>query len=218
MTKTADSGGNFSYSGRYGTLNGYGGTGGGAREFQFPSTYLNNAFAATGQASFVALLDSRGTDATGNFSGIVTRNAGFNEHYPENGSNLVAIGPFAGQRWVTATSLVTNMAIPHVYGATHKSGEQKAYQAGALLGSATRVETPAMDGSTCGTGGTGAVYLIAFWNRVLSPDEMFALAQNPWQLLAADPRRFWMPEPVAAAAPLTKSIVRSFARTRAASY
>jgi len=43
----------------------------------------------------------------------------------------------------------------------------------------------------------GKIYLVAFWNRLLSAAEHAALALNPWQLFA--PRRIYIPTAAAAA-------------------
>jgi hypothetical protein len=46
---------------------------------------------------------------------------------------------------------------------------------------------------------TGSLSLVAAWNRTLTDAEMQSLADNPWQLFRASPRRIWMPRIVSAA-------------------
>lgn len=157
-----------------------------------PTTRLNAAFSATGQASFLILgrVPSGLTDAAGNKSLFCIRGSGgSNDHYPFTDGRIY-MQPFSSTRWIVAVPSVPLDSI-HCFIATHKSGEQRAYQNGINVAGASVVETPSLDAATVGLGGNGIVYLAAFWSRVLSDAEIKKLSINPWELFAPNPRKIW---------------------------
>ncbi len=73
--------------------------------------------------------------------------------------------------------------------ATHKSGAQAFYQAGKLAATGSVAETPAIRGDKSNSS-NGGWYLLAFWNRVLTPEESQELSANPWRLFAPVVHRY----------------------------
>jgi hypothetical protein len=118
------------------------------------------------------------------------------------------IGAFSASTWASAITPPSDILQPHIFAATHKSGEQKMYFNRALVATGTVAETPALAsnaGIGPGDGGSvaGYVYMVAVWNRVLNESEILKLNDNPWQLFA--PRRVIIPSAAAAAGIYTLS-------------
>ena len=169
--------------------------------------WMNPRFSTTGEASVVALLRTNGsTDATGDHSifnfGNATSPA---ELYPYTDSKIY-IGPFSATRWVSALVPSINIAVPHVVAATHRSGAQALYQNGLLVASATVSETPALD-NAIRTGYLGALFFLAFWDRVLTPEEVVKITNDPYQIYAQEKKRAYK-VPAAASGRIMSSLTR----------
>lgn len=162
---------------------------------------LNTAFAATGEASCLAVLRANAQDAVGDNGPLRISAPGIvsGEHYPYTDGN-VYLGPFSTTRWVVVTPPV-DVFKPHVTIVTHRNVEQAFYMGGKLLTEASLLETPSVN-SGARIGFNGAVAMFAFWSRVLSRAEIFELSINPWQLFAPLPRMLWAPSGPAAPAPV----------------
>ncbi len=166
--------------------------------YAVPASELSALFSASGAASIFAIVRATASDSSGGSGPIFMRgtNGGLQEHYPYNDGNIY-LGTFAQNRWVNGVSPGFSLASPHSYAATHKSGAQVAYLNGKQIATDSRVETPAI-GPTASEGrlgGLGSVYLVAFWDRILSAGEVASLHANPWQLFA--PRQIIIPSAAA---------------------
>ena len=159
--------------------------------YQMPHTALNALFAATGQATCLAVVRSNEADPVGNNGPVVLGNGGENEHYPYS-DGLIYMGAFAGARWVNGVTPPVDITTPHASIFTHRSGEQTFHMAGKLLATGTRVETPGLGSAGTGPiGQNGAVYLVAVWSRVLPRKMAARLSADPWFLFS--PRSIWVP-------------------------
>ena len=166
---------------------------------------LAASFAVSGAASVFLVVRSTGPDSAGNFGPIRLRgvNGGDNEHHPFTDGNIYH-STFAQGRWVNGVTPSFALTAPHSYCATHKSGEQIAYLNGAQVATATRVETPNLAPTLSNElrlGANGAVYFVAFWDRILNAAEVARLHSNPWQLFVPLPRRIWAPSAAAGGPP-----------------
>lgn len=164
-----------------------------------PAAELNAAFAATGAGSVLIVCKSQ--SAAGHGSSVppifALQSSGSSwNHYPYTDGNIY-VGPLSATRYLNGTVSGATAGIydPHVAIATAKSGAQRFYVNGILRGSGSAAETPALNttANTSGLGEFGSVYLVVFFDYVLSDSEIKAYSANPWQLFAPDARRIWVP-------------------------
>ncbi|WP_198116925.1 hypothetical protein [Massilia rhizosphaerae] len=150
----------------------------------------------TGPSSGIqsALDDDDGTNRRFQFR-INAGKVEFNPFY--SGGNGNVISPVA----LSATDLATGFAM----GATVNGTAYAAYQKG-IKTSGTPMPSTALTPNTSIMVGArkvgttqcwlvGGLMLVAMWNRPLTDAEHASLADNPWQLFQASPRRIWMPQP-----------------------
>ena len=164
-----------------------------------PAAELNAAFAATGAGSVLIVCKSQ--SAAGHGSSVppifALQSSGSSwNHYPYTDGNIY-VGPLSATRYLNGTVSGATAGIydPHVAIATAKSGAQRFYVNGILRGSGSAAETPALNttANTSGLGEFGSVYVVVFFDYVLSDSEIKAYSANPWQIFAPDARNIWVP-------------------------
>ena len=152
---------------------------------RFPYADLNTAFAASGAATAFAVLVSGG-NGSANYGPFVlsASGAGFNTHYPYIDGKLY-LGPFSTSRYADTITPHVDVLKPHAVAATAKSGAQAFWLAGRKMATGTAAVTPSLFSGAL-VGSNGPVFLIAFWDRILSDAEIVELSKDPWSLFASD--------------------------------
>jgi len=179
-------------------------------EIHFPTAALNAAFSASGQATFFGILQSTLQDAGGDTSGFLLKVAGDAEHYPFTDGKIYS-GAFTNSRWVNGATPPSLITEPHSIAYTAKNGEQKAYYNGASLASGSVAVAPSMASGRFASGTAysnlpnGYFFYAAFWDRVLSPQEIAELDRNPWALFRKTPQNFYFPSAGGGGATITGS-------------
>lgn len=194
-------------SSRWGQVAGRSQTGLGASAYRWPRSELNALWSSSGAASCIMLLRSNASDSTGNKGPLILQKSGSAsaEHYPFTDGKIY-IGPFSTTRWVSAYTPPSGaITSPHVIAINHSSGSQEFWFNGALAATGSVAETPQISNASNSfedaQGANGAIYLAAFYNRRLTPNEIISVSAYPWQLFFRLPRRILVPGAAGATAP-----------------
>jgi hypothetical protein len=111
----------------------------------------------------------------------------------------ISTSNFVVDNFETQTNIGAAVALkPYVLVATYTPATIAGYVNGVFGGSAgngTDTGTGVLAAMATGAGNTfwtGTVSLAAWWNRVLSANEILSVSRNPWQLFLPTARRIWV--------------------------